>query len=291
MARTRAQIKESITTAFMANTTVANVYGIVAGSNFSDEFSLVSVENIIFEAVAFSIFLFEQVLDNHKAEVNDAISNQKTGTARWYRTKALSFQWGFDLLPESDLFDNGTATSPQIETSKIIKQVAVSEADDESRLIIKIAGEAGGFLQPITDPQKVSFDAYMQRIKFAGTAITVINFLPDRLFLNLTIFVNPLVIDEQGNNIVSGGKPVEAALQEFVKELPFNGELVVAKLVDKLQAVDGVEIPHVNLVQSSWIDAATNNYGVEQPISIRKVPESGYFTIVDFNSISYVVQD
>lgn len=289
MSRTRAQIKKNITTSFMGSDIVASVYGFVVGSNFEDEFSLVSFENILFDTVAFAIFLFEQLLDQHKIEIDKAIANQKTGTAKWYRTKALAFQWGFDLLPESDLFDNGTATGAQIEASKIVKQVAVSEAQDESRLIVKIAGETGGFLSPISESQKASFDSYIQRIKFAGTAITTINFLPDRLFLNLTIIRNPLVIDETGTNIVSGGKPVEDALLAFVKELPFNGELIIAKLVDKLQAVEGVEIPHVNLIQSSWIEPDTNDYGIPQPISIRKVPESGYFTIFDFVNISYVV--
>lgn len=273
----------------MSSPTVSAIYGFPLGAVFEEEFSLVSLENMLFETVAFGIMVFEQLFDAHKAEIDTAIANQKTGTARWYRTKSLAFQYGFNLLPESDLFDNGSSTAQQIEASKVVKQVAVSEAEDESRLIIKIAGDNGGFLAPITQPQKESFDAYIQRIKFAGTAITVINFLPDRLFLNLTIFRNPLVIDEQGNNIMIGGKPVEEALLEFVKELPFNGELIIAKLVDKLQAVEGVEIPHVNLVQSSWIDQATNEYGVAQPIAVRKVPESGYFTIVDFDSITYVV--
>lgn len=273
----------------MGSSTISTIYGFQTGSIFEDEFSLASLENMLFETVAFGIMLFEQILDAHKIEVNETIAAQKTGTARWYRTKSLAFQYGFNLLPESDLFDNGLSTPQQIEASKVVKQVAVSEADDESRLIIKIAGDNGGFLAPISQPQKESFDAYIQRIKFAGTAITVINFLPDRLFLNLTIFRNPLVIDDQGNNILSGGKPVEEALLAFVKELPFNGELIIAKLVDKLQAVEGVEIPHVNLIQSSWIDQATNEYGVPQPIAVRKVPESGYFTIVDFNAINYVV--
>jgi len=274
---------------FMGSSTISSIYGFQTGSIFEDEFSLASLENMLFETVAFGIMLFEQLLDAHKSEVNETIAAQKTGTARWYRTKSLAFQYGFNLLSESDVFDNGSSTAQQIEASKVVKQVAVSEADDESRLIIKIAGDNGEFLAPILQPQKESFDAYIQRIKFAGIAITVINFLPDRLFLNLTIFRNPLVIDEQGNNILVGGKPVEEALLAFVRELPFNGELIIAKLVDKLQAVEGVEIPHVNLIQSSWIDQATNEYGVPQPIAVRKVPESGYFTIVDFNAINYVV--
>ena len=278
-----------MTSMFMGSSTISSIYGFQTGSIFEDEFSLASLENMLFETVAFGIMLFEQLLDAHKSEVNETIAAQKTGTARWYRTKSLAFQYGFNLLSESDVFDNGSSTAQQIEASKVVKQVAVSEADDESRLIIKIAGDNGEFLAPILQPQKESFDAYIQRIKFAGIAITVINFLPDRLFLNLTIFRNPLVIDEQGNNILVGGKPVEEALLAFVRELPFNGELIIAKLVDKLQAVEGVEIPHVNLIQSSWIDQATNEYGVPQPIAVRKVPESGYFTIVDFNAINYVV--
>jgi len=289
MARTRAQIKTEMTTQFMANVTLADAYGFVAGANFNDEFSLVSLENILFEIVAYAVFLHELIFDQHKTEVNDALYNQKSGRLPWYRSKALAFQYGFDLLPDSDEFDNAAATEEQIEASKIIKYSAVNESEDESRVIIKIAGETAGELAPISIPQREAFDAYFEEIRYAGVKLTTINYLPDLLFINLTIYRDPLVLDANGMSILTGNYPVNEAIEEYMRELPFNGEFVIAHFIDKLQTVEGVNIPVANSIESAWIDPVIDDYGAPVGVAVKKIPESGYFKVNSFDNITYVV--
>ncbi|SDE81945.1 hypothetical protein SAMN05421544_1374, partial [Riemerella columbipharyngis] len=170
-----------------------------------------------------------------------------------------------------------------------IKYSAVVESESESRLIIKIATEQGGELQPITDAQKESFGAYLAEIKDAGVRVSVINYLPDILRLQLRIYRDPLVIDTNGQSILTGKNPVEDALKNYLKKLPFNGELVLAHLVDELQQVEGVKIPHLLLAESKWIDASVGGYGDFQPIEVKTIPISGYFKIENFSGIQYVV--
>lgn len=238
---------------------------------------------------AFAICTLENLFDTHKSEVSEMLKQLKPHTARWYRNKALAFQYGFDLIEDSDKFNNANATEEQIDASKIVKYSAVTESEAESRLIVKIATEQGGELQPISVGQKASFDAYMNEIKDAGIRITVINYEPDILRLQMKIYRDPLVLDESGTSIRMGNKPVEEAIKNHLKNLPFNGELVLAHLVDELQKVEGVKIPHIILAESKWIDAGTNGYGNFQTIDVKKIPVSGYFKIADFNGISYVV--
>ena len=273
----------------MANATLASMYGFATGSSFSANFSLVSFENILFDIIAYVILVHEQIFDNHKAEIDSALYNQKSGRPTWYRTKALNFQYGFDLLTDSDEFDNGGALDEAIENSKIIKYAAVNESESESRLIIKIAGENNGELAPIDEEQKSSFEAYLNEIKYAGVNTSVINYPPDLLYLNLKIYRDPLVLDSNGMSIQNGNLPVEDAIQEYMKELPFNGEFIIAHFVDKLQQVEGVLIPHVSGIQSSWITDEGGGYGTPQYISVKKIPESGYFKVESFENISYVV--
>lgn len=249
--------------------------------------SKVAIYRLIVFIVSYSIWLLEKLFDTHKAELSTALAQQKSGTLAWYRTMALRFQYGFDLLTDSDVFDNATATTEQITDSKIVKYAAVVEGSGDSRVIIKIAGETSGVLAPITAPQSEAFQAYIEEIRFAGVKTTVINYTPDKLYLALKIFRDPLLIDANGNSILNGGKPVETAIKEYMKELPFNGELVLAHLVDKLQQVDGVLIPHIVSAQSSWIDANTNGYGTPQAINVKTIPVSGYYEVVDFNGIEY----
>lgn len=287
--RTKAQIKSEITTAFMANETLATDYGFAVGASFEAEFSLVSFENILIEDLAFSIFLHEQMFDEHEREVNTALRNQKKGTKPWYRTMALLFQYGFDLVPDHDFFDNTGATAEEITTSMIVKYAAVNEATDSSRVIIKIAGENNGILSPITLEQLEAFEAYINEVRFAGVMCTVINFLPDRLFLNIQIKRDPLVLDANGMSILNANYPVNDAIKEFMKELPFDGELKLSALVDKLQLVPGVLDATVLNAQSSWIDPQVNGYGDPVQINISTIPQSGYFEVVTFDNISYVV--
>ena len=194
------------------------------------------------------------------------------------------------MISDTDIFDNGTATEAQIEASKIIKYAAITEATTESRLVLKIATEDNaGKLAPITSGQESAFIPYIEEIKDAGVAITVINYLPDILKLNLRIYYDPLVLTSTGVSILTGKKPVEDALNEFMKELPFNGELVLNSLIDKLQKTEGVKIPHLVQAASKWIDTALDDYGNFENISVKKIPVSGYFEIENFDNIEYVV--
>jgi hypothetical protein len=287
MARTFKEIKSEITTPFMANETLAAAYGFAVGADFDIEFSKVSIENFQFSIVAASHFLVEQIFDTHKKEVLDIIEQKMPHRPSWYRTKALAFQYGFDLIEDSDKYDNTGFTDDIIEASKIIKYSAVTQ--NAGQLLIKIAAETDGVLSPITVPQKASFDAYVLEIADCGVKYIVVNNLPDILLLNLQIFRDPLILDATGMSILNGNYPVQEAILAYMKELPFNGELVLAHLVDKLQQVAGVKIPNIVNAENQIVDLSTGVYLPPQPITVKTVPESGYFTIPNFDNVSYVV--
>lgn len=239
--------------------------------------------------VAVAIWIFEGFFDQNRVEVDDKILNQKSGRLSWYRTMALQFQFGFDLVPDKDYFDNGNATAEQIAASKIIKYAAVNEATESSRVILKIAGETNGELSPFTDPDQIEAIAYyVNEFRIAGVVVTIINYAADQLYLNLQIKRDALVIDSTGMNR-EGKYPVLEAIAEFMKELPFDGELRLSALIDKLQLIPGVIDATVLSAQSAWINPETNGYGIPQPIFISKIAESGYFKVVNYDSIAYVV--
>ncbi|NRR90667.1 nucleotidyltransferase [Winogradskyella undariae] len=290
MARTRQEIKLEITTSFMSNLNVAEAYGFAVGANFSDEFSLISIENIRFEIQAYQLFLQEKLFNQHKIEVDATIRNQKSGRASWYRTMALRFQYGFDLLLDQDYFDNSNATEAQIEASKIIKYAAVNESEDESRVIIKIAGETDNELAPITQEQRESFDYYLDEFRYAGVQTTVINYLPDLLYLNLQIQRDALVLDSNGMSILNGNYPVNEAIEAYMKLLPFDGEFVVFDFLTYIKNnAEGVIIPTVINIESAVIDPLIDDYGDPVSIPIKTIAESGYFKVANFDNITYVV--
>lgn len=254
--------------------------------------SKVAIWRLMIYVVAFAVWSLEILFDQHKAEVDGILLELKPHTARWYRNKALAFQYGFDLYPDTDVFVNEGKTPEQITASKIIKYAAVTEATNESRLIIKIATEDGsGILAPISEPEKESVVAYFDEVGDAGVRKTIINYLPDVLRLNIKIYYDPLVLTSNGvaiTGINAGKKPVEIALQEFMRELDFDGQLILSALVDKLQETEGVEIPHLVSAASKWINEDGSAYGNFENISVKKIPVAGYFTIENFNNIEYI---
>jgi len=237
--------------------------------------------------IAGAIWSLEKLFDQHRADIDKRLAELKPHTARWYRSKVLAFQYGFDLLPDSDTFNNVGHTEEAIEASKIIKYSAVIESKNEGRLIVKIAGKQGEQLQPITDAQKQAFEAYLSEIKDAGVRLSVVNYQPDILHLQMKIIYDPLVLDGNGQSILHATKPVEEAIKSYLKRLPFNGELVLAHLIDALQQAEGVKIPHLVLAQSKNI-TSSGEYGAFETIDISKIPTAGYFTIDNFNDITYV---
>lgn len=274
MARTINQISDTIVNRIQSEP-------LLVGLNST---SKVAVWRLFVYCVAFGIWVLETLFDTHKEEIDTAIANQKKGSPLWYRNMALAFQYGFDLITDTDQFDNSNYTAEQIEESKIIKYAAYAESEVESRLIIKVATEnTAGVLYPINDIQKTAFDFYFDEINYAGVKYTIINYAPDRLKLNLTIKVDPKVIDMTGTKILKsaidvGTKPVEEALKEFMKELPFDGKLVLNALVDKLQKIQGVINPVLDSASTSWIDVSAGGYGSLQDVYDEVLPVSGYFT-------------
>lgn len=251
--------------------------------------SKVSIYRLFVYIIAYAIYVHELIFDVHHSELTTAIKNQKTGRLPWYRTVALNFQYGFDLLPDQDLFDNGDATEEEIEASKIIRYAAVNESDD-SRIIIKIAQEVDDELAPIDAFQRDAFQAYLDEIRYAGVSLTVVNFLPDRLFLNLQIERDPLVLDANGMSILNGNFPVNDAIDAYMRLLPFDGEFVKFDFLNYIKAnAEGVVTPTALNIESSFIDPLTNDYGDPVSIPIKTIPFSGYFEVNDFDNITYVV--
>jgi hypothetical protein len=225
--------------------------------------------------VSAGMWVLEKLFDTHKSEVDNKLLNQKAGTLNWIATMALSFQYGYDLVPDHDYYDNTGLTADQVAASKIVKYVAVSQSENESRVIIKIKGADA----PLNADEQASFVAYMKEVLWPVKR-NIVNYLPDILNISLKIKYNALVLNANGMSILNGNYPVEEALYEFIaNELAFNGELRLSALVDKLQKAEGVVDATLISASSSWIDPESNSYGDAQEIYITTIAQSGSFVI------------
>lgn len=261
--------------------------------------SKTSVWRNMLETVAFMIFNFQEALRLHMKEIDEKIATQKIPNEKWYRERALYFQYGFELDPDSYVgaflptYKDGNgdivmATEQNIEDSRIIKYASVTpniSGNGMKRISMKIAGE--NMDEIIPTEKALAFKTYIERIQATGDHIVVVNFLPDILLLQYKICYDPLILHPDGMSIITGEYPVKIAIERFLKNLPFNGELSVESLENALQAVNGVKDLQKLQVSSKWIEPGAG-YGLFQPIEISRIPRSGRFKIEDWGEIQYI---
>jgi len=226
---------------------------------------------------ATAIWTLETLFDLHKKEVDHLILSKKPHSLLWYREKARAFQFGKELTPESDQYDNTGLLPEEIAKSRIVKYAAVVELDGIVR--IKATKEVDGELRPLskTSPDEFTpFKRYMQLVKDAGVKLTVDSLPPDRLKMGIDIYYDPLVLDSTGEHLDGGSiKPVNDTIKAYLKNLPFNGEFVVATLVDRLQETAGVVIPQIRHVSATY---GNKEY---EAVPVRYIPDAGYLRIYD----------
>lgn len=275
------EIKAQITDAFIANETVRQLYNLQDGKSFEEQFSTVSLENIIFFIVATAMWLNAQLFDQHKVDVLAILRDNKAHTPNWYATRSKEFQFGHELIEGTDQYDSSTLTDEQIQAAQVVKFAAAVEADDQSILFVKVATYNNDVKQPLNSAQLVAFTAYLGRIKDAGVRITVVNSPADDLRLEMDIYYNPLILDNEGKRLDgTDDTSVQDAIRDYISNLSFNGLYINQSLVDKLQAVDGVEIAE--------LQKASSRYGTQVnyiPINARSRPYAGYYQITDQNLI------
>lgn len=231
----------------------------------------------------------ENLFDTHKAEITEEIAAKKPHSLRWYAKKAKAFQIGYNLVPERDYYDNTGLTDSKIAASQIVKYAAVvrqQRANQRIFLRIKVATIKNNDLAPLDEGQLKPLREYFERIADAGVDYEINSQSADRLVMRLKIYYNPLILTAEGSRIDgTDSEPVPNAIRNYLQNLPFNGLYVLAHQVDALQAVEGVEIPH--------IVGASATYGLLplSSVDVKYYPDSGYLRI-DKNdlSIEYIPQ-
>lgn len=272
-----------MTDAFIGNPDVISAYGLTPGKTFEEEFSPASIESILFYCAAFGLFVIYSLFDLFKTEVDTAIINYTHPTLTWFAEKIKTFQYGDAVVPEKDYYDNTGLTDAQIEVKKVIKYAAAIEQDFSNGRFgvrIKAAGEDGsGNRVKLPDAERDAAREFLKIFKPAGTYCELTTDDPDYLKLSLKIYYNPLVLNNQGQRLDgTNATPLQTAINNHLKNLPFNGRFNLTALVDAMQGVDGVSDPRIISAQTKY---AANPY---TDVIDERIPYSGYLKIYDQNT-------
>lgn len=138
MARSISDIKNGMTAAFAKERAVVTAYGLDTRKTFDQQFSSVSIENVLFYVFACAVWVVEVLFDKHVAEVDSRIEQLEPHTLRWYVNKVKAFMYGYRLLENTDRYDTSSMSETDIDTAQVVKYAVATE--DETTVYIKVAG-------------------------------------------------------------------------------------------------------------------------------------------------------
>jgi hypothetical protein len=265
MARSIKEINDEMTSAWISDETIRQKYGLDPTKTFDEQFSSVSRERIEFYIMAMAHHIMERLFDTHTNEINKTLDEKLPHTVRWYRSKVLQFQHpNRALISDTDKYDNTGLSVEQIEELQVVKYCSVEERTP--KLLIKVAkGEAGA--REVLDPDQVeSLNFYIGEIKDAGVPYEIVNQQADKFFCKMEVFYNPMLL-------TPSEKPVETVIKEYISNLDFNGVYANVWLIDRIQRIPGVVIPHLE-----WVKTKRASNPLET-VEVKTIAESGYFVV------------
>lgn len=277
MARSISDIKNDMTTAFANERAVVKAYGLDSRKPFDKQFSLVSIENILFYCFAVAVWAVEVLFDKHTAEVEAHIEQLEPHTLRWYVNKVKAFMYGFSLIEDTDRYDTSQKSETDIKAAQVVKYAVATE--DETVVYIKVAGEKDGKPCLLKNSQFDALKSYVNTIKDAGVSVQLRNEKADLIKINLVVYYDPTLMNENGE-ASDGSKPVDEAVRSVITNLPFNGIFRNTDLLEAVKAIPAVVAVDIDSA-SGGIQVKTQNADSYTSVVGFDRPYSGYYEISD----------
>jgi hypothetical protein len=210
------EIKKEMTDAYVTDEAVRTAYGLQPGQTFQEGFAKVSIESLIFYIVAVAHATLRFLFESFKTEVENRIKAAVPGTIAWYHNLVMSWQYN---------------------EQNIIKYCSVSEQFPFLR--IKVNTEGHGVIAQESD-EMVALRSYLARNKFAGTQIRLTSEPPELITIDMKVWLSAARYTSDGNLIGTDERPVEDAIKNYLAGILYSGTFYKSKLVDAVQAVEGV---------------------------------------------------
>ena len=175
-----------------------------------------------------------QVLfDTFKAEVEVIKAQAIFGTEPWWIDRIFEFQYGYsvEVLEIDGVFVPGYANID--ESAQIVAAAAIS-ADEFGASRIKVAKDDNGDLVAFDQLEIDAINAYRDDIQPAGATIQVISLNADLAIVTANIIYNAQF------DLAQITIDVEAAINNYFKNLDFGGKVLLNSLIDELQAIESV---------------------------------------------------
>lgn len=236
MARTTAEIKKTMTDAFLSDKTLREKYGLKEGTTWNAAFSAVSIENILLFVVAACCHVLEVLTEQWINETCERMDRAVVASVPWYHRTALAFQYGDSLVLDEDTGRYGYAATD--EGKQPVKYVAVR--DRGTSVEILASADKDGMPVPLEGDVLTAFKQYLNTVKIAGIVLNVHSRPADSIMVRAEVWVDPMVLSKEGTRLADGSKAVNDAVNAYLRGIVYGGTFNKTKLTDAIQAVEGV---------------------------------------------------
>lgn len=249
--------KKIITDEWLRQPSVIEKYGIDSSKSFEEQFSVVSIESLLFYAQAYGLMLLEKITADGFADLEERFARLRPHTLSWYAEKIKAFQFNHTLPADSDVY------AEIDEESQVVKYCSIAERNGV--LTAKIAGKTNNKPSKLGDDVVEKVRHYLDRVKDAGVRVVMSSGEADSFSCSLLLHYDPL------KNITEND--ITAAISAYLESMPFDGVYSNMALIDTIQKIDGIKVAEMISSQAS--------YGTNLPVDIVSIytPNSGYMSL------------
>ena len=219
---------------------------------------------------ATAILLLEQIIDVFKAETDLKISQATPGTKSWVANRVFQFQYSATVPQIVQLVDLVPGYPVVDSTLQIITRCAVVSTIS-NQVLIKTAKSSPPVA--LTTTELASLQSYVNEIGVAGINYNCFSSNADQLYIDADIYYSG-----QYSTVIQG--TVTNAVEAFLSELPFNGQLKLSDLEFAIRNIVGVNDVLLNniRVRADAVPYASGTFLVQNRTAISRLypTVSGY---------------
>lgn len=254
--------------------------GLTTGTDYAaslisklDSRSRVSIWSLYLWVIAFGLWTLEKLFDNHKSEVEALSAATISGNNSWLVRQVKLFEVNNSTLTVGT--DNKIKYLISDTSNRIVAYAAVTR--EFGRAVLKIAKDSSGVPVPLSSPELLQVATYVNHVAYAGSKLVVVSRSADQLKVTGTIYYDGLLNPSEIETAI------QTQLSTWLKDVPFDSLLSIAKVIDQIQSVSGVK----DLVVGIYCKKATDSYSDNPQPGPTYMPYAGYI-VLDTLDLTFV---
>jgi hypothetical protein len=189
--------------------------------------SQTAIWNLWFFIQAVAINIFENLQDAYKIEIEAIADSAIPNTDAWVQYKAFKWQSGDNIQ-----LINLVPTYTVINSAKNIVTRCSVKTDNNRICQIKVA--KGDPATKLTNTELAGITSYYNVIGNAGISYNIVSDDADKIEIIADVYY-----DGQYSSTI--GQSTRTALNDYLKNIPFDGIIYVSKIEDVFQSVTGIK--------------------------------------------------